>query len=127
MIKLRRLLSDNLKIIRHRRLALNIQITFMTWMVELAIFGAAITAALFGISKRNEMGEFFANEMIWVGYTIILPCLIIVRDGEIKDYILQSSWYIRVMDELGWGYKGPMRDDAPAEESNPNIAHAGID
>ena len=107
MIKLQKLLSDDRKIIRHRRLVLSIQITVTTWMVELIASFIAIFVALIGIDEQNRMGKFFAKQMIYIVYTIVLPGIVIIRDSELKDTILQSTLYINILDKLGLKYKGP--------------------
>ena len=117
MTKLRKLLSDDLKILRHRRFVLGIQITCSTWMVELISFLLAVFVTLIRTEKQSKMAGFFMREMSLVVYTIIIPGIVIVRDSELKDSILESTAYIDILDKLGWTYNGPKRNEVINEET----------
>ena len=117
MAKFKQLLSDDLKIIRHRRFVLGIQITILTWIVELMASFIAIIVILIGMNKQSRVGEIVLRELIVSVYTVILPGIVIIRDSEAKNRILQSDWYISVLDNLGLTYKGPLREDDPGEET----------
>ena len=111
MAKFKELLSDDLKIIRHRRFVLGIQITILTWIVELMASFIAIIVILIGMNKQSRVGEIVLRELIVSVYTVILPGIVIIRDSKVKNKILQSDWYIRVLDNLGLTYKGPLREN----------------
>ena len=115
MAKFKQLLSDDLKIIRHRRFVLGIQITILTWIVELMASFIAIIVILIGMNKQSRVGEIVLRELIVSVYTVILPGIVIIRDSEVKNRILQSDWYISVLDNLGLTYKGPLRENDPGE------------
>ena len=117
MAKLKQLLSDDLKIVRHRRFVLGIQITILTWIVELMASFIAIIVILIGMNKQSRVGEIVLRELIVSVYTVILPGIVIIRDSEVKNRILQSDWYISVLDNLGLTYKGPLRENDPGEET----------
>ena len=117
MAKLKQLLSDDLKIVRHRRFVLGIQITILTWIVELMASFIAIIVILIGMNKQSRVGEIVLRELIVSVYTVILPGIVIIRDSKVKNKILQSDWYIRVLDNLGLTYKGPLRENDPGEET----------
>ena len=117
MAKLKQLLSDDLKIVRHRRFVLGIQITILTWIVELIASFIAIIVILIGMNKQSRVGEIVLRELIVSVYTVILPGIVIIRDSKVKNKILQSDWYIRVLDNLGLTYKGPLRENDPGEET----------
>ena len=121
MIKLRKLLSDDLKILRHRRFVLGIQITVTTWMVELISFLVAVVVTLIRTDKQSKMVGFFMREMSLVVYTIIIPGIVIVRDSELKDSILESNIYIDILDMFGWTYNGPMRNDVVNDEPQGTV------
>ena len=116
MVKLKKLLSDDQKIIRHRRLVLGIQITITTWLVEVIAYVVAILVRLIGLNPQNRVGEICVGELVVVLYAIILPSIVVIRDSELKDNILESSWYISLLNTFGWIYKGPMRENIPELE-----------
>ena len=113
MVKLKKLLSDDQKIIRHRRLVLGIQITITTWLVEVIAYVVAILVRLIGLNPQNRLGEICVGELVVVLYAIILPGIVVIRDSELKENILESSWYISILNTFGWIYKGPMRENIP--------------
>ena len=125
MIKLKKLLSDDTKILRHRRLVLNIQITILTWLFELGLSIFVIVVKLTVVDgMENKFLDFLVRELIWFVFTIFLPALLLINDTELKDNILLSDWYICTLDKLGLTYKGPMRADAPTNENSPAEADA---
>ena len=111
MIKLKKLLSDELKVIRHRRLVLGIQITITTWLVELIASFGGILVALVG-----RIDTPYVEELITIVYAIVLPGIVVIRDSELKENILTSSWYVTILDKLGLIYKGPRRNNGPNDE-----------
>ena len=118
MVKFKKILPDDQKVLRHRRLLLNIQITILTWMFELCLSCLALVVTLIGIDKHNRLGEFFAKESIQFLFTVFLPAVALVNDSELKDSILQNDWYIGILDKFGWTYKGPMRKDDLNDEKS---------
>ena len=117
MVKLKQLLSDDLKIIRHRRFVLGIQITILTWIVELIASFVYILVILIGLNKQSRVGEIVLRELILTVYTVVLPGIVIIRDSELKNRILQSDWYISLLDNSGCTYKGPLRENDPEDEN----------
>lgn len=119
MMKLKKLLSDELKVIRHRRLVLGIQITITAWLVELiASFGGILVAIVGGIDTSH------VEELISIVYAVVLPGIVVIRDSELKENILTSSWYVNTLDKLGLTYKGPKRNDGPNNEPQPPVVMA---
>ena len=121
MIKLKNLLSDHLKITRHRRFVLGLQMTVLTWIVELIASFIIILVVLIGMNKESHVEEIVVRELVVCVYTIILPGIVIIRDSELKENILQSGWYIKVLETLGWTYKGPLRENDTADEVEPRV------
>ena len=124
MVKLKKLLSDDLKILRHRRLILNIQITTLTWMFELVLSFFAIVVTLAGIENKHKVFSFLVPELINIVYTVLNPALTLTNDTELKDRVVQNDWYIGILDRLGWTYKGPMREEIHTENTPPAEPHA---
>ena len=114
MIKLRKLISDELKVIRHRRLVLSIQMTITTWIVEVI---AATGVILVGVT--GNVNKEYANELTLILYAIVLPGIVIIRDSELKEQILMSSWYVTILDKIGLTYRGPRRKQYPDNEPQP--------
>ena len=125
MIKLKKLLSDDTKILRHRRLVLNIQITILTWLFELGLSIFVIVVKLTVVDgMENKFLDFLVRELIWFVFTIFLPALLLINDTELKDKILLNDWYISFLDKFGMTYKGPMRADIQINENPPAEAGA---
>ena len=118
MMKLKKLLSDELKILRHRRLTLSIQITTLNWIFELVLSFLAIFSTLTGVTKKYGL-SFFVQELILFTYTVFLPAFTLINDTELKDNIIQSDWYISILDKLGWTYKGPRREETHTDKTPP--------
>ena len=74
------------------------------------------------MSKESKVEEVVVRELVVCVYTIILPGIVIIRDSELKEYILQNRWYIKVLESLGWTYKGPLRENDSADEVEPRVA-----
>ena len=100
MSKLKKLLSDDLKIIRYRRLVLNIQMTLLSWIFELNLSFLVFANALIGLYPRNIIGNFLLGEFFSFVYSVLLPSIVLVHDAELKDKVIQSDWYIGVIEVL---------------------------
>ena len=118
MEKLKKLLSDDLKVIRHRRLVLTIQITILSWVVELLAIFVAILVTLIGVD--NKMGLFIMKELVHLLYEIVLPGIVVIRDSGLKNNILESPLYISILERIGWTYKGPLRGSTPNDKNQPS-------
>ena len=127
MSKLKKLLSDDLKIIRYRRLVLNIQMTILSWVFELILSFLVFANALIGLNPRNILGKFFAGEFFSFVYSVLLPSIVLVHDAELKDKVIQSDWYIGILGRFGWTYRGPMRNDIVVEENQVGDATPATD
>ena len=117
MSKLKKLLPDDLKILRHRRLVLNIQMTILSWIFELILSFLVFANALIGFNPRNIIGNFFVDEFLSFVYCVLLPSFVLVHDAELKDKIIQSDWYIGILGRFGWIYRGPLRNDVDMKEN----------
>ena len=127
MSKLKKLLPDDLKILRHRRLVLNIQMTILSWIFELILSFLVFAKALIGFNPRNINGKFFAEEFLSFVYCVLLPSIVLVHDAELKDKIIQSDWYIGILGRFGWIYSGPLRNDIVIEENQVGDASTPTD
>ena len=127
MSKLKKILSDDSKILRHRRLVLNIQITILSWIFELILSFLLFANALIGFNPRNIIGNFFADEFLSFVYCVLLPSIVLVHDAELKDKVIQSDWYIGILGRFGWTYRGPMNSDIVMEENQVGDASPATD
>ena len=127
MSKLKKILSDDSKILRHRRLVLNIQMTIFSWIFELILSFLAFANALIGFNPRNTIGNFFADEFLSFVYCVLLPSIVLVHDAELKDKVIQSDWYIGILGRFGWTYRGPMNSDIVMEENQVGDASPATD
>ena len=118
MIKLKKLISDDQKVMRHRRLYLTIQVTILIWIVE-AI--SSLTALLMSLVEMGAQStsQVFVKEWVLFVYTVVLPGIVVVYDTELKENILENSWYISIVNKLGLTYKGPRRQNAFEATTQP--------
>ena len=92
MVKLRKLLSDSSKAKRHRRLKINIHITFLAWLAE--CFGSSIVfIGLFVYGHQSHIVEYSLEIISFVVYLNILPCVLLLNDDTFKGKIADSYWY----------------------------------
>ena len=75
---------------------------------------------MIGLHPQNRVAEICVGELVVVLYAIILPGIVLIRDSELKDNILESSWYISILNTFGWIYKGPMKENIPEVETQSN-------
>ena len=111
MIKLKKLISDDQKVMRHRRLYFTIQVTILIWIVEVITSLTSLLIALVGIGAQST-SKVFVRELVIFVYTTVLPGIVVVYDTELKEQILENSCYISIVNKLGLTYKGPRRQNA---------------
>ena len=93
MVKLKKLLTESCKARRLRRIYLNIQITSLTWFVELLGFFVIILGS-FIIGYTNTYLTLCFQTISECIYTAIVPGMYLVNDSSSKDKINDSSFYI---------------------------------
>ena len=100
MIRLRKLLSDSSKNRRCRRNVLNIQITILGWLVEvLGFLIVLVGTAIVGHGNAEATMALQASSMLF--YAILLPSTMLINSLEVKDYIVESRWYITFINQFG--------------------------
>ena len=98
MVKLRKLLSESSKIRRHRRILLNIHITFLAWALEVFGFLVGFT---FGMIIGHQNNSTRGVQMILsVIYLIIVPGAHIINSIDVKQRIVQSNIYIGFVNKV---------------------------
>ena len=95
MAKLKKILDDSAKARRLRRIHLNIQITFLTWLVEfLGFLFVVLGSFIFG--NNNIYLTFFLQMMTCLVYIIIIPSMYLLNSNDVKDLISESNFYITI-------------------------------
>ena len=96
MVRLRKLLPDSSKIRRHRRIVVNLQITFLAWLVE--VFGFfLIFLGTFILGHENNVVNLSMQLLTVIVYFNIMPCIFLINDSDVKAQIIESDWYNRFL------------------------------
>ena len=93
---LRKLLTDSSKARRHRRRILNIQITFLAWLVE-SIGILVIVLGIFIFGHDSNVLNFFMQTLTLIIYFVLLPSVFLINDFDIKSKIVESKWYNKIL------------------------------
>ena len=93
MIKLKNLLDDSTKARRLRRIYLNIQITFLTWLVEFLGFFMVFLGS-FILGYKNSIVTFCLQTATCLIYIAVVPGMYLVNGNSSKDKINNNSFYI---------------------------------
>ena len=96
MLKLRKMLSDTSRALRHQRNALNILITMLAWSVEF-IGGLTVFLGSFIFGHGNSVITLTLQTLSMVFYFNVLPCTFLINEDGWKVAILESQWYIHLI------------------------------
>ena len=100
MMKLKKILPDSSKNRRSRRIVLNIQITFLGWLIE--VFGfLSIAVGLYIVGHGNATVTLVLQTFSMTLYGILLPWSVLINSSAVKDYIAESDWYPRFIALIG--------------------------
>ena len=100
MLKLKNLLSDGSRALRHQRNVLNLLITMFAWLVEL-FGGLTLVLGSFIFGHGNSIVTLALQTLSLSFYFVILPCTLLINSDEWKEAILEYKWYpqfVRVLD-----------------------------
>ena len=91
MVKLRKLLSDSAKARRNRRIILNMQVTFLAWLLE--FIGGLIAIMVVFLPHENNVtpGLLLLTEVF---YCIIVPSAYLINSADLKSAIIDSKPYL---------------------------------
>ena len=109
MLKLKNLLSDTNRALRHQRNVLNLLITMLAWMVEL-FGGLTLVLGSFIFGHGNSIVTLFLQTLSLLFYFVVLPSTFLFNVDEWKEAILESRWYprlIKVIDSFTSSRSGP--------------------
>ena len=100
MRKIKSLLSETNRALRHQRNILNLLITMLAWLVEL-FGGITLVLGSFIFGHGNSIVTLFLQTLSLLFYFVVLPSTFLFNVDEWKEAILQNKWYlqfIRVLD-----------------------------
>ena len=118
MAKLKQILDDSAKARRLNRIHLNIQITFLTWLVEfLGFLFVVLGSFIFG--NNNIYLTFFLQMMTGLVYIIIIPSMYLLNSNDTKDLISESNFYITINNMIRFKKENKVGvEDQKAEEKH---------
>ena len=109
MRKIKSLLSETNRALRHQRNILNLLITMLAWLVEL-FGGLTLVLGSFIFGHRNSIVTLFLQTLSLLFYFVVLPSTFLFNVDEWKEAILESRWYprlIKVIDSFTSSRTGP--------------------
>ena len=122
MEKLKRLLSESSKQIRHRRNLLNLHITFLAWLMEV-FWTALFLGGTLIIGHENQVLTFFMQTVSLMIRFVILPFIILINDTEWKQKMIESSWYNLFLDRLNCQYNDQDENDEENKDDDDCQLH----
>jgi len=93
------LLSKSSKARRHRRNLLNIQITTLAWLVEFLGFYTFLIGS-FVLGHTNTSVTFVLQILSAILNFILLPCIFLISSSQFKGMIVESNWYLALVDRF---------------------------
>lgn len=93
MRNLRKLLSESTKVNRRRRMHLTIQITIMSWIVEILSF-FVIFLGTFILGNKNSIVTLSLQTLTALCYLVVVPSMYLVSSSDIKTMVLSSKLYL---------------------------------
>ena len=99
MLKLKNLLSDTNRALRHQRNVLNLLITMLAWMVEL-FGGLTLVLGSFIFGHGNSIVTLSLQTLSLLFYFVILPCTFLINVDKWKEAILENKCYPRFIGVL---------------------------
>ena len=102
---------DNSSIFRrHRRIMLNIHITFLAWAIE--FFGFFIIfLGTFVLGHENNIVNFSLQTLTIIVYFNILPCVFLANISDSKDWAAESPWYEKFLKMFNCQYMADSNDE----------------
>ena len=113
MRKIKSLLSETNRALRHQRNILNLLITMLAWLVEL-FGGLTLVLGSFIFGHGNSIVTLVLQTLSLLLYFVILPCTFLINVDEWKEAILENKWYlqfIRVLDSYTSSCNGQNGDE----------------
>ena len=97
MVKLRKLLTDRIKIRRRRRILLNIHITIIAWLLE--FLGGLGVVFMFFLPPENgtTRGLMYISGVM---YGIVVPSVYLMNNSKVKSVILDNQIYLAFINQF---------------------------
>ena len=96
MKKLKKLISDQAKDIRHRRHQINIHITLLGWMAEFSAFLLIIIGS-FILGHGNVVVTLTLQSFTIFMMFNVVPCVYLMNEDDFKNRILESIHYFNFL------------------------------
>ena len=119
MEKLKKLLNDSKKARRNRRNTLNIQITILGWSVEFLGFLMVFLGTVI-IGHEDSMTTLCLQTMTLIVYFIALPSTVLLNGSDVKDKIVDSIFYISLINLFKSNQVGVVTEENDAENIVPD-------
>ena len=120
MKQLRKLLTNSSKARRHRRKVLNVQVTFLAWLVESVGF-IVVFLGTFVLGHESNVFNFFMQTLTLVIYMNILPAVLLLNDYDTKTSIADSHWYEKILNMFNCNYTNSIDDNANDSRENSQM------
>ena len=120
--KLRKLLSDSSKHMRHRRFLINIHIAFLGWLIEFSGFFLLILGS-FVLGHGNALVTLILQTTTLFIYFNILPCIYLINDEDLKSSIAESSHYFNFLKLFNWEKVNPRYLRNGNDDENDSVAN----
>ena len=96
MAKLRKLLSDSSKHIRHRRHLINIHIAALGWLMEFSGF-LLVFLGSFILGHKNAVVTLILQSFCIFILFNILPCIYLINDSDFKANFAETEIYFKFL------------------------------
>ena len=111
MTNLRNLLSSQRKALRHRRNLINIQITILSWWTEFFCYSCLFLASYL-LGHENNIIVYCMQTFSLILYFIVLPCIILINDSNVKAQISDTECYIKILRMFNCQYSNSNEDES---------------
>ena len=111
MTNLRHLLSSQRKALRHRRNLINIQITILSWWTEFFCYSCLFLASYL-LGHENNIIVYCMQTLSLILYFIVLPCIILINDSNVKAQISDTECYIKILTMFNCQYSNSNEDES---------------
>ena len=95
-MKLRKLLSDSSKDIRHRRHLINIHISALGWLAEFLGFFLIVLGS-FVLGNGNAVVTLILQSFSLFIFFDILPCIYLINDSDFKANFAETQIYFKFL------------------------------
>ena len=100
-MKLRKLLSDSSKDIRHRRHLINIHISALGWLAEFLGFFLIVLGS-FVLGNGNAVVTLILQSFSLFIFFDILPCIYLINDSDFKANFAETEIYFKFLRFFKW-------------------------